>query len=127
MPFDADPALECPRPEPAAVPTASPAQAPPPQAPRGRPWTRGQSGNPAGRPARSASSEARRAATVAHAVIDRNAAALTRKLVELALQGDPTALRLCFDRLTPPAGPRRACCRCRRQQLRTTLASPSLR
>ena len=64
--------------------------------PRGRPWVKGQSGNPRGRPSRS-----RKAATVAEALIGRQTVPLTHKLLELALLGDRTALRLCFDRIAP--------------------------
>jgi hypothetical protein len=35
-------------------------------------------------------------------LLDGEAEALTRKLVEKALEGDVAALRLCFDRLLPP-------------------------
>ncbi|HVC53966.1 MAG TPA: DUF5681 domain-containing protein [Stellaceae bacterium] len=64
----------------------------------GRRFAKGQSGNPAGRPV-----GARAAATlVAEALLDGEAAALTRKVVERALDGDPTAMRLCFERLLAP-------------------------
>ena len=36
------------------------------------------------------------------ALLDGEAAALTRKAVELALEGDTTALRLCLERIAPP-------------------------
>jgi hypothetical protein len=36
------------------------------------------------------------------ALLDEEADALTRKAVEMTLAGDPTALRLCLDRLLPP-------------------------
>lgn len=53
-------------------------------------------GNP-GRPA-----GARHKATLAaQELLDGEAEALTRKAVELALAGDPTALRLCLDRIAP--------------------------
>ena len=67
-----------------------------PVAPRGRPWVKGQSGNPRGRPSR-----ARQAAYVAEALIQRKTVPLTDKLIELALAGDRTALRLCLDRIAP--------------------------
>ena len=36
------------------------------------------------------------------ALLDGEAEALTRKAVELALEGDTTALRLCLERIAPP-------------------------
>jgi hypothetical protein len=66
--------------------------------PRGRPFVRGNSANPNGRP-----KGARNAATVAaETLLDGEAAALTRKAVELALEGDMAALRLCLERVLPP-------------------------
>ena len=65
---------------------------------RGRPFPKGQSGNPAGRP-RGSSNRATRAAEM---LLDGEAAALTRKAVELALAGDQAALRLCLDRTVAP-------------------------
>ena len=65
---------------------------------RGRPFEPGQSGNPSGRP-----KGARNKATVAaEALLDSEAEALTRKLIELALGGNLAALRLCFERFLPP-------------------------
>jgi hypothetical protein len=65
---------------------------------RGRPFQKGQSGNPAGRPA-----GARNRKTLAAAMLlDGEAEGLTRRAVELALAGDPTALRLCIERILPP-------------------------
>lgn len=54
-------------------------------------------GNP-GRP-RGARHKATRAAL---ALLDGEAEGLTRKAVELALDGDTTALRLCLERIAPP-------------------------
>ena len=36
-------------------------------------------------------------------VLDGEAEALTRRCIDLALEGDATALRLCIDRLCPPS------------------------
>jgi Family of unknown function (DUF5681) len=70
----------------------------PPEPVRGRPFAKGRSGNPRGRPVGS-----RNRKTLAAAVLlDGESEALTRKAVELALAGDPTALRLCIERILPP-------------------------
>jgi Family of unknown function (DUF5681) len=64
---------------------------------RGRPFEKGRSGNPAGRRRGS-----RNRATLAAAVLlEGESEALTRKAVELALDGDPVALRLCIERILP--------------------------
>ena len=64
----------------------------------GRPFAKGQSGNPGGRPRGSIN----RSTRAAQLLLDGEAAALTRKAVELALAGDPAALRLCLDRTVAP-------------------------
>jgi hypothetical protein len=57
----------------------------------------GQSGNPAGRPI-----GARHKTTLAiEELLDGEAEALTRKVVEKAKEGDMVALKLCLDRLAP--------------------------
>ena len=58
-------------------------------------FRKGRSGNPAGRPRGSVNSATRAAILL----LDGEAEALTRKAVELALAGDPAALRLCLDRI----------------------------
>lgn len=65
---------------------------------RGRPFLPGAaSPNPAGRP-----KGARSKATLAmEALLEGEAESLTRKAIELALNGDGPALRLCLDRLSP--------------------------
>jgi Family of unknown function (DUF5681) len=65
---------------------------------RGRPFQKGRSGNPAGRPPGSMN----RATRAAEILLDGEAAALTRKAVEMALAGDAAALRLCLDRTVAP-------------------------
>jgi hypothetical protein len=58
----------------------------------------GKSGNPSGRP-----KGARSRATLAlEAIFEGEAEAITRKVIELALEGDTQALRMCLDRLAPP-------------------------
>jgi len=65
---------------------------------RGRPFHKGCSGNPQGRPL-----GARNAATViAEQLLNGEAETITRKAIELAKQGDLTALRLCLERIVPP-------------------------
>src|SRR6516225_8575498 len=65
---------------------------------RGRPFEKGHSGNPKGRP-RGCRNRSNRAAQL---LLQGEAEALTRKAVELALGGDPAALRLCLDRVIAP-------------------------
>jgi hypothetical protein len=58
----------------------------------------GQSGNPKGR-----TKGSRNRITLAmEALLDGESEALTRKAIELGLEGDLTALRLCLDRILPP-------------------------
>jgi len=64
----------------------------------GRPFAQGQSGNAAGRPKGSRN----RSTLAIEALLDGEAEAITRKVIELALDGDGPALRLCMDRLAPP-------------------------
>jgi hypothetical protein len=60
---------------------------------RGRPFPPGNPGKPKG---------TRHKTTLAmEALLEGEAEALTRKAVELALQGDTTAMRLCFERILP--------------------------
>jgi hypothetical protein len=60
-------------------------------------FRKGHSGNPAGRP-----SGARNRTTLAvESLLDGEAEALTRKVIERALDGDMVAMRLCFDRIAP--------------------------
>ncbi len=70
----------------------------PPGRPRGRPFEKGRSGNPDGRRAGSRN----KATSAAAALLAGEAEALTRKAVELALSGDPTAMRLCLERVLAP-------------------------
>jgi hypothetical protein len=60
-------------------------------------FQKGVSGNPAGRPRGS-----RNVALLAiEAMLDGEAEKLTRKCIDLALSGDPTALKLCLERIYP--------------------------
>lgn len=60
-------------------------------------WKPGQSGNPAGKP-----KGARHKATrLAQEMIGGEAESVVRKVIEKALEGDTTCLRLCLERLSP--------------------------
>ena len=65
---------------------------------RGRPFQKGKSGNPKGRPQGSRNS----ATILAQNLLDGQAEALIKKVIEQALEGDMTALRVCIERLVPP-------------------------
>jgi hypothetical protein len=65
---------------------------------RGRPFEKGRSGNPAGRRRGSRN----KATLAAAALLAGESEALTRKAVEMALAGDPTAMRLCMERVLAP-------------------------
>lgn len=61
-------------------------------------WAPGQSGNPAGRKKGSRNHATR----IAQELLDGEAEALARKVIEQALQGDVTCLRVCLERLVAP-------------------------
>jgi hypothetical protein len=64
---------------------------------RGRPFPKGRSGNPGGRRLGSRN----KATLAAQKLLAGEAKALTRRAVEAALAGDPTAMRLCLERVLP--------------------------
>src|SRR5215471_7727577 len=64
---------------------------------RGRPFPRGHSGNPAGRRFGSRN----KSTIAAQELLAGEAEALTRKAIEAALAGNPTAMRLCLERILP--------------------------
>ena len=64
---------------------------------RGKPFVKGQSGNPYGRPEGSRN----KATILAQALFDGQAEELIQKCVQMALDGDSTAMRLCIERLVP--------------------------
>lgn len=68
------------------------------QRPRGKPFRKGVSGNPAGKPKGSR----HRATMFAEQLLDGEAEAIVRRVIEKAKNGDPIALRLCLDRILPP-------------------------
>lgn len=64
---------------------------------QGGQYPKGVSGNPAGKP-----KGARHKATLAALnLLEGESEALTRKAVDLALEGDTTALKICLDRIAP--------------------------
>jgi hypothetical protein len=63
------------------------------RAARGR-FAKGNPGKPYG--------SRHRATQAVQALLDGEAEALTRRAITLAMDGDPTALRLCIERLSPP-------------------------
>jgi hypothetical protein len=65
---------------------------------RGRPFEPGTSGNPNGRP----KGHRNKATLAMEELLDGDAPALTRKVIERALEGDMVAMRLCLDRVLPP-------------------------
>jgi Family of unknown function (DUF5681) len=77
--------------------TSTPEQQKQPGRGRGRPFEKGRSGNPAGRPR----GAGKRASQAMQELLDGEVQALARKLVELALDGNTTALRMCLDRIGP--------------------------
>ena len=54
--------------------------------------------NPAGKPQGCRN----RASRAAETLLDAEAETLTRRVMEFALDGDPTAMRLCFERIVAP-------------------------
>jgi hypothetical protein len=64
---------------------------------RGRPFEPGKSGNPNGRP----KGHRNKATVICEELLDGEAQALTRKVIDKALDGDMGALRLCLERLLP--------------------------
>src|SRR5260370_22559048 len=63
----------------------------------GRRFPKGRSGNPAGRRLGSRN----KATLAAQKLLAGEAEALTRRAVEAAFAGDPTAMRLCIERVLP--------------------------
>jgi hypothetical protein len=61
------------------------------------PFVKGQSGNPAGRPRGARNRKTR----IVEAMLDTEDKSMVRRVIGLALAGDPTALRLCMERLAP--------------------------
>jgi Family of unknown function (DUF5681) len=61
-------------------------------------FAKGQSGNPAGKPLGCRN----RASRAVDTLLEGGAEALTRRVMEFAFDGDPTAMRLCFERIIAP-------------------------
>ena len=62
------------------------------------PFKKGLSGNPNGKP----KGARNRTTIIAQDLLEGEAEALVRKVVQLALDGDLTCLRICLERLVPP-------------------------
>ena len=62
------------------------------------PWKKGQSGNPRGMKTGSR----HRTTIFLENLLSGESEELTRKLVQLAKEGDTAALKICMDRLLPP-------------------------
>jgi hypothetical protein len=61
-------------------------------------WKKGQSGNPKGKP----KGCRHKATRLAEAMIGKDSEKLIGKVIENALAGDSTCLRLCLERIAPP-------------------------
>jgi hypothetical protein len=64
----------------------------------GRPWQPGQSGNPAGY----RKGSRHKASLLAETLLDGEADRITRRCIEMAIDGEPVAMRLAVERLLPP-------------------------
>ena len=64
---------------------------------KGHLFQKGRSGNPAGRQRGSRN----QSTLMAEILLEGEAEALTRRAIELALEGDTTALKLCLERIVP--------------------------
>jgi hypothetical protein len=61
------------------------------------PFQKGRSGNPNGKP----KGAFNKTTIIAMSLLEGEAEALVRKVVQLALEGDPSCLRICLERLVP--------------------------
>ena len=65
---------------------------------QGSKWKKGQSGNPAGKKL----GTRHKATQLAETLLDGQTEKLVNKCVEMAIEGDTTAMKICMDRLVPP-------------------------
>jgi hypothetical protein len=84
------------------------------------PFQKGQSGNPAGRPPGSRN----RSTTFAEALLDGEAEMIHRNLIRAAVDGEPWAVRLCIDRMSPRLRPRASPIAFELPQIRTAADIP---
>jgi hypothetical protein len=84
------------------------------------PFQKGQSGNPAGRPPGSKN----RATMFAEALLDGEAEMIHRNLIRAAVNGEPWAVRLCIDRMSPRLRPRASPIAFELPQIRTAADIP---
>ena len=61
-------------------------------------WKKGESGNPSGKP----KGRLNKVTLAVQFLLDDEGEKLTRKAIDLAMDGDLTALRLCLERICPP-------------------------
>ena len=61
------------------------------------PFEKGKSGNPDGRP----KGALNKRTLIGQSILDNDAEALVKRVVQLALEGDTTCLRICVERLVP--------------------------
>jgi len=64
----------------------------------GKPFPKGQSGNPAGKP----KGTRNKASIIVEQLLEGEAAALTRRAIQVAMEGNPVMLKVTLDRLAPP-------------------------
>jgi hypothetical protein len=84
------------------------------------PFQKGQSGNPAGRPPGSKN----RSTMFAEALLEGEAEMIHRNLIRAAVNGEPWAVRLCIDRLSPRLRPRASPIAFELPQIRTAADIP---
>jgi uncharacterized protein DUF5681 len=65
-------------------------------------WKKGESGNPKGRPKGCKNKSTKQAQILAQGMLNDEVILLVRKLLEKALEGDMTAMKLCIERILPP-------------------------
>src|SRR2546430_7352306 len=88
---------------------------------RGRQFQKGQSGNPSGKPPGTRA----RVTVLGEKIMQDEADAIVQSVVQAAKNGDPTAMRLCVERLIPVRKGRRSRLICRTLRRLPTSPRPS--